>query len=194
VDEFGKHNTEDLMARLDNLSIQVYGAEGSIGLIRVYRGQTELPGYPQRYLRRMKAYLTENRRMDEKRFAFQECDGGYDTQYKLYVVAAGVAIPDCQRSLIIPQATKLFDSYFYVSGRSFIADCCTILGSDAKGAAASLAVFGISYVGRKSGLRNRLQRNECVERRLSTAPTYGRAGGGGDYGYQGEEYAHEKRD
>lgn len=82
VDEFGKHNTEELMARLDNLHNQLYRNDGSIALIRVYREKADYLGFPSRYLARIKTYLT-NHKVNGRRLAFQECDGGDETQYRL---------------------------------------------------------------------------------------------------------------
>ena len=140
VDEFGKHNTEELMARLDNLHNQLYRNDGSIALIRVYRGKADYLGFPSRYLARIKTYLT-NHKVNGHRLAFQECDGGDETQYRLYLVPASTKVSNCQKSLIIPQATTLFDSYFYSYEYPGIDDCCSIPGSDITEASASLKAF-----------------------------------------------------
>jgi hypothetical protein len=137
VDEFGKHSTEDLMARLDSLHNQLYANEGSTALMRVYRGEKDYLGFPFRYLAVMKTYLT-NHKVDEKRIALQECDGELDTQYKLYIVPAAATIPFCTNTVKIPTSTTLFDSYFYSHSYPEIDDCCTIPGSNFTGANASL--------------------------------------------------------
>lgn len=137
VDEFGKHNTEELLARLDNLHNQLYRNEGSVALLRVYRGEEDHLGFPSRYLAKMKAYLT-NHKVDEKRIATQECDGSLATQYRLYLVPASTTLPKCTNTLTVPKVTTLFDSYFYSHEYSEIDDCCSIAGSDVRGAIASL--------------------------------------------------------
>jgi len=128
------------MARLDSLHNQLYANEGSVALLRVYRGETDYAGFPSRYLARMKAYLT-NHKVDEKRIAVQECDGSSDTQYRLYLVSRAMTVPACTSTLTIPKITTLFDSYFYSHEYPEIDDCCSIAGSDVRGAIASLKTF-----------------------------------------------------
>lgn len=140
VDEFGKITIEDLMARLDGLRNQLYANEGSIALLRVYRGDKDNLGFPSRSLARMKTYLTNNK-VGEKKIVVQECDGTLETQNKLYLVPASTAVPLCTNTLTIPKVTTLFDSYLLSHENDEIDNCCSIEGSAASAAIATLQTF-----------------------------------------------------
>ena len=59
-DEFGDIQASDLIARLDNLAIQLQSVPNNKAYLVVYRTRRDLPGLSNRYAQRMKGYLTND--------------------------------------------------------------------------------------------------------------------------------------
>jgi hypothetical protein len=59
-DEFGDIEASDLIARLDNLAVALSYEPSSKAFLIVYRAKRDLPGLSNRYVHRMRAYLTEH--------------------------------------------------------------------------------------------------------------------------------------
>jgi hypothetical protein len=60
-DEFGDIQASDLIARLDNLAIQLQNEPNTKAFLIVYRTRRDLPGLSNRYAHRMKNYLVDSR-------------------------------------------------------------------------------------------------------------------------------------
>jgi hypothetical protein len=73
-DEFGDILASDLIARLDNLAVQLQNAPNTKAFLVVYRTGRDLPGLSNRYAHRMEGYLVATRGMDPKRIV--TVDGG----------------------------------------------------------------------------------------------------------------------
>jgi len=102
-DEFGDIQASDLIARLDNLAIQLQNEPTARGFLIVYRTRRDLPGLSNRYAHRMKDYLVNTRGVSSERVV--TVDGGIAgclTQ-ELWVVLSGGA-PQ-------PRSDAYFDSY-----------------------------------------------------------------------------------
>lgn len=140
VDQFPEISLEDLLSRLDHLTIELSKNENSTALIRVYAGKEDLNGFPYRYAAIMKTHIT-NRKIEENKILTQQCDGEGETRFETYIIPPNAKIPDCEKSLIIPDKTLRFDSYFYSFEYPDIEGCCEIIGADRASAEASLKVF-----------------------------------------------------
>jgi hypothetical protein len=139
LDQFPKISMEDLLSRLDYLGSELI-SKNSSALIRIYSGSEDLQGYPYRYAAIMKTHLT-NRKIDDKKIFTQQCDGEKETRFETYLVSPDAKIPECEKSLIIPNNTLKFDSYFYSFEYPDFDDCCAIVGADRASAEASLKAF-----------------------------------------------------
>ena len=116
-DEFGDIQASDLIARLDNLAIQLQNEPNSRGFLIVYRARRDMPGLSNRYAHRMKNYLVHTRGIASERVA--TVDGGIAgclTQ-ELWIVSPGGAPqprPDAYFDTYQPSAYK-FDEHSYSS-------------------------------------------------------------------------------
>jgi len=119
-DEFGDIQASDLIARLDNLAIQLQNEPNARGFLIVYRERRDLPGLSNRYAHRMKDYLVNTRGVSAERVV--TVDGGIAgclTQ-ELWVVSPGGAPqprPDAYFDAYQPDAYK-FDEHHYSSPRA----------------------------------------------------------------------------
>jgi len=66
-DEFGDILASDLIARLDNLAIQLQNETTAKSFLVVYRSRRDLPGLNNRYAHRMKSYLVDSRGIPAER-------------------------------------------------------------------------------------------------------------------------------
>ena len=73
-DEFGDIEASYLIARLDNLAVQVQNEPGSKAFLIVYRTRRDLPGLSNRYAHRMRSYLINSRGLPAERIVV--VDGG----------------------------------------------------------------------------------------------------------------------
>jgi len=118
-DEFGDIQASDLIARLDNLAIQLQNEPNARGFLIVYRARRDLPGLSNRYAHRMKDYLVETRGIASERVV--TVDGGIAeclTQ-ELWVVSPGGAPKprsDAYFDTYQPSAYK-FDEHSYSSSK-----------------------------------------------------------------------------
>lgn len=117
LDEFGDIQASDLIARLDNLAIQLQNEPTARGFLIVYRERRDLPGLSNRYAHRMRDYLVETRGVSSERVV--TVDGGIAgclTQ-ELWIVSPGGAPkprPDAYFDTYQPSAYK-FDEHPYSS-------------------------------------------------------------------------------
>ena len=117
IDEFGDIQASDLIARLDNLAIQLQNEPMARGFLIVYRERRDMPGLSNRYAHRMKDYLVNTRGLASERIA--TVDGGIAgclTQ-ELWIVSPGGAPkprPDAYLDGYQPPAYK-FDEHNYSS-------------------------------------------------------------------------------
>jgi hypothetical protein len=73
-DEFGDIQASDLIARLDNLAIQLQNEPNTKAFLVVYRTRRDLPGLSNKYAHRMKSYLVGARGVPAQRVVI--VDGG----------------------------------------------------------------------------------------------------------------------
>ncbi len=116
-DDFGDIQASDLIARLDNLAIQLQNEPNARGFLIVYRERRDLSGLSNRYAHRMKDYLVNTRGISAGRVV--TVDGGIAgclTQ-ELWIVSPGGAPqprPDAYFETYQPSAYK-FDEHHYSS-------------------------------------------------------------------------------
>lgn len=114
-DEFGDIYPSDLIARLDNLAIQVQNEPNARVFLVVYRTRRDLPGLSNRYAHRMKSYIVNSRGVSPERVA--TVDGGIAeclTQ-ELWIVLPGGAPqprPDAYHDSYQPAVYKFDEHYF----------------------------------------------------------------------------------
>src|ERR1044072_490235 len=73
-DEFGDIEASNLIARLDNLAVQVQNEPGSKAFLIVYRTRRDLPGLSNRYANQMRRYLLDAKALPAERIVI--VDGG----------------------------------------------------------------------------------------------------------------------
>ncbi|HEX8707442.1 MAG TPA: hypothetical protein VF723_04195 [Pyrinomonadaceae bacterium] len=91
LDEFGDIQYSDLIARLDNLAVQLQEEAGTRAFLIVYRTRRDLPGLSNKYALRMRSYLVNTRAIPKERVV--TVDGGVAqclTQ-ELWIVPVGAA-------------------------------------------------------------------------------------------------------
>jgi hypothetical protein len=115
VDEFSDIQASDLIARLDNLAIELQNEPDAKCFLIVYRSRRDLPGLSNQYAHRMKSYLVNSRRLSPDRII--TVDGGVASclSQELWVVPKGTAPrprADAYADSYQPSAYK-FDEHYY---------------------------------------------------------------------------------
>ena len=118
-DEFGDIQASDLIARLDNLAIQLQNEPNAKAFLVVYRTRRDLPGLSNRYAHRMEGYLVQTRGVSQQRIV--TVDGGEASCLiqELWIVPPG-ATPkprdDAYSSSYHPSVYKFDEHYFGEKG------------------------------------------------------------------------------
>lgn len=119
-DEFGDIQASDLIARLDNLAVNLQNDANTRAFLVVYRTRRDLPGLSSRYAQRMKSYMVHTRGISPERVI--TVDGGEAsclTQELWIVEPGGTPEPrnDAYSNSYEPSAYK-FDEHYYASPRT----------------------------------------------------------------------------
>lgn len=114
-DEFEDIQVSDLIARLDNVAIQLQNEPGAKAFFVVYRTRRDMPGLSNRYAHRMKGYLINSRGLPAERMV--TVDGGVASclTQEIWIVPPGTAPKpraDAWPSSYQPVVYK-FDEHFY---------------------------------------------------------------------------------
>jgi hypothetical protein len=114
-DEFGDIEASNLIARLDNLAVQVRNEPGSKAFLIVYRTKRDLPGLSNRYANHMRRYLLDAKALPAERIVI--VDGGVASclGQELWIVRpGGTPKPrdDAYDNAYKPPAYK-FDEHYY---------------------------------------------------------------------------------
>jgi hypothetical protein len=118
-DEFGDIQYSDLIARLDNLAVQLQSEPGTRGFLVVYRTRRDLPGLSNRYAQRMKTYLVKMRGLSKERVI--TVDGGVASclTQELWIAPPGTAPKPrsdaYSRVLVDRDSARLFDEFSFYS-------------------------------------------------------------------------------
>lgn len=129
VDEFGKINSEELTARLDNYFYEYerYSDRNpkSRAVIIIQLGKTNTPGFFYRHSTRIKLYLTKVRKIPEDRIIFAQGQTSDYLTIKLYLIPDGL-LPEFNDSFESNKKAKtfLFDSFDYTN--EDFGTCCII--------------------------------------------------------------------
>jgi len=91
-DEFGDIQASDLIARLDNLAIQLQNQPNAKAFVVVYRTRRDLPGLSNRYAHRMEGYLVATRGIDPKRIVTVDGGEALCLTQELWIVPPGAAL------------------------------------------------------------------------------------------------------
>ena len=116
LDAFGDIQTSDLLARLDNLAIELQHAPQSRGFIVSYSQTNKFPGWPLRRALWCKSYLIKARGIDAGRVF--TVNGGFrdDIRFELWVEPPGAQQPvqpfDLAAELAREKTPYLFDRIF----------------------------------------------------------------------------------
>ena len=114
-DEFGDILASDLIARLDNVAVQLQNEPNAKAFFIVYRTRRDLPGLSNRYAHRMKGYLIQSRGLPAERLV--TIDGGLASclTQEVWIVPPGT-VPkrrqDASLETFQPPVYK-FDEHFY---------------------------------------------------------------------------------
>jgi hypothetical protein len=114
-DEFGDILASDLIARLDNLAIEVQNEATARAFLVVYRTRRDLPGLSNRYAHRMKSYMVNSRGVSPERVV--TVDGGEASclTQELWIVFPGGAPqprPDAYDNSYKPSVYKFDEHHF----------------------------------------------------------------------------------
>ena len=114
-DEFNDILASDLIARLDNVAIQLQNEPNAKAFFVVYRTRRDLPGLSNRYAHRMKGYLIESRGLPADHMV--TVDGGIASclTQEIWIVPQGAAPKprdDARQSSYQPSVYK-FDEHYY---------------------------------------------------------------------------------
>jgi hypothetical protein len=118
-DEFGDIMYSELIARLDNLAVQLQNEPGTRGFLIVYRTRRDLPGLSNRYAQRMKAYLVKQRGIGKE--SVVTVDGGVASclTQELWIVPPGTAPKPrsdaYSRVFVDRDSARLFDKFSFYS-------------------------------------------------------------------------------
>ena len=115
VDEFPDIQASALIARLDNLAIELQNEPDAKCFLIVYRSRRDLPGLSNRYAHRMKSYLISSRGIAPDRIV--TVDGGVASclSQELWIVPRGAAPQpraDAYSDSYQPSSYK-FDEHYY---------------------------------------------------------------------------------
>ena len=113
-DEFGDIQASDLIARVDNLALQLQQQPDVKGFVVVYRTRRDLPGLSNRYAHRIKSYLVNSRGVPAERVV--TVDGGEASclTQELWIVPPGSAPQpraDAYQNSYAPSVAK-FDEHY----------------------------------------------------------------------------------
>ena len=119
-DEFGDIDASYLIARLDNMAVQIQNEPGSKAFLIVYRTRRDLPGLSNRYAHWMRSYLINSRGLPSERIVI--VDGGVASclWQELWIVMPGAAPKpreDAYDNSYRPSVYK-FDEHYYRIGKS----------------------------------------------------------------------------
>lgn len=125
VDEFDNYEqVSSVIARLENLAVQVQNQPDSRAYIVVYRHRAELPGKTERALEWAKLYLMANRGLEAERIVL--VNGGVVScpATQLWLVPNG-ATPKIKENLYRQvfedtEAARKFDEYYFSFGKIYI--------------------------------------------------------------------------
>jgi len=118
-DEFGDIAASDLIARLDNLAIQLQNQPDVKGFLVVYRTSRDLPGLSNRYARRMKSYLVNSRGVPAERVVTVDGGAASCLTQQLWIVPPGTAPKaraDVYKNDYKPAVAKFDEHYFGAEG------------------------------------------------------------------------------
>ena len=117
-DEFGDIYASDLIARLDNLAIQLSNEPTTKAFLIVYRTRRDLPGLSNKYAHRMKSYLVDSRGVPSERVVI--VDGGVASclSQELWIVPPGAAPKPREDAYDNPYKPSVykFDEHYYQIG------------------------------------------------------------------------------
>ncbi len=114
-DEFGDIEASDLIARLDNLAVQVQQEPGSKAFLIVYRTKRDLQGLSNRYAHRMRSYLINSRGLPADRIVVVDGGVALCLSQELWIARPGTAPKpreDVYTSFYQPSIYK-FDEHYY---------------------------------------------------------------------------------
>lgn len=129
IDEFGRINMEDLMARSDNLYIQLAANPDSKIVITITGSDYGSPSYSYRLGVLFRNYLLFHRKADPKRVEILNCSVTRpEIETRLYIASPGATLPACDTSLPVFDKTTLFGTANFAGQDDF--GCCAIMGEE----------------------------------------------------------------
>lgn len=135
IDEFGRANDEERLARTDNLANALRNNPDKLALINISGGRDRSPSFNYLYGALIKAQLINHSKIDPARIEIQNCSV-HDPEIinRFYIASKNAARPACDSSFPAFQDTAYFGT---ANEGSFEMGCCEVMG----GAEAVLETF-----------------------------------------------------
>jgi hypothetical protein len=93
IDSFGEINWSDLIARLDNFTVELRNEPGSKGVVVFYSAKQKFPAWPRRRADASLDYLVNTRGLDASRLSILNGGLREETTFELWVVPPGAELP-----------------------------------------------------------------------------------------------------
>lgn len=123
LDQFGDVSAEDNFARLDNFMQTILKTSNSKGVIRIYRQSKDCFLCDYRLTSWMDGIVKNTRKFPSEKYSIENCSEIIgDSPIKLYILTAPKKLPDCNKTVEIPDKTSLYDKiYFYFDDNKLFA-------------------------------------------------------------------------
>lgn len=130
IDEFGRLNDEERLARTDNLAFSLKNNPDKIAIVHLSGGRDRSPSFNYLYGALIKAQLINHSKIDPARIEIQNCsvDKAY-LETSFYIAAGNAARPVCDPSLPAFEKTAIFGTFYHGNGDE-IPGCCEVLGGN----------------------------------------------------------------
>jgi hypothetical protein len=129
IDEFGRINDEDRLARTDHLAIRLKNDSGKIALIHISGGRERSPSFNYLFGALIKAQLINQSKIDAGRIEIQNCNVNEPTlKIQYYLAEKNAARPICDASLPLFEKTVHFGTVSSDESSFDDMSCCPVMG------------------------------------------------------------------
>jgi len=115
-DELSNVPLDELMARIDNLAVQIGNVPNSKALIRIYGGRKNSFMYSYSRGATIKAYVKNNKKLSVERFIIQFCNINNEPLWtRFFIVRENDKLETCDENFSIPKETIFFSNISFYS-------------------------------------------------------------------------------
>ncbi|MEJ7623104.1 MAG: hypothetical protein WKF34_03855 [Pyrinomonadaceae bacterium] len=125
IDEFGRTNSEEIEARLDNVLVQLTSNPDAVVQFVVRRGEKDIWGSQYRTYALMKTYLIY-RKIDPTRIIQTYCEPEPEKVTQIWLVHSLALLRTCSEERISVTATTMFDSAPSLNVDTDCGSCCIV--------------------------------------------------------------------